>query len=120
MDPGRHGSFEGIGAHVGILDEKITIIAPMPDSPRKKQAYDRRYILGLTEIALQILPFLRLYPNQGRKRYYSRSFNPTCKGPAPVTITVGRGVIQIDSVTFQLMPNDIGYIQYLILLKDQV
>ena len=26
-----HGSFEGIGAHVGILDEKITIIAPMPD-----------------------------------------------------------------------------------------
>ena len=27
-----------------------------------------------------------------------------------MTITVKRGVIQIDSVTFQLMPNDIGYI----------
>jgi carboxyl-terminal processing protease len=31
-----HGKFEGIGAHVGVEDGKITIIAPMPGSPADK------------------------------------------------------------------------------------
>ena len=31
-----HGSFEGIGANVGIRDESITIIAPLPDSPAER------------------------------------------------------------------------------------
>ncbi|MFC2070464.1 S41 family peptidase, partial [Chloroflexota bacterium] len=31
-----HGSYEGIGAYVGIRDEQIVIIAPFPDSPSDK------------------------------------------------------------------------------------
>jgi carboxyl-terminal processing protease len=30
------GSYEGIGAYVGMRDEKIVIIAPFPDSPADK------------------------------------------------------------------------------------
>jgi carboxyl-terminal processing protease len=31
-----HGNFEGIGAEVGIKDNKLVIIAPLPDSPAAK------------------------------------------------------------------------------------
>ncbi len=31
-----HGTFEGIGANVGIRDESITIIAPLPNSPAER------------------------------------------------------------------------------------
>ena len=33
---GIHGEFEGIGAHVGIKDAKVTIIAPIAGSPADK------------------------------------------------------------------------------------
>src|SRR3989344_8425185 len=31
-----NGSFEGIGAELGIRDERLTVIAPIPDSPAEK------------------------------------------------------------------------------------
>ena len=33
---GFEGKFEGIGAYVGMRDGKVTIIAPIPDSPAEK------------------------------------------------------------------------------------
>ena len=36
-----HGSFEGIGANVGIRDGDITIIAPLPDSPAERAVSGR-------------------------------------------------------------------------------
>lgn len=42
------GIFEGIGAEIGIRDEILTIIAPLPDTPAKKsglQAGDRVYAI---------------------------------------------------------------------------
>ncbi|HNZ86235.1 MAG TPA: S41 family peptidase [bacterium] len=45
------GKFEGIGAEIGIKDEKLTIIAPLPNSPAEKsglQAGDK--ILAIDQI----------------------------------------------------------------------
>ena len=107
-----HGSFEGIGAHVGILDEKITIIAPMPDSPAEKAGIrSGDIILGINGDNTADTTLLEAVSKiRGEKGTTVDLLILHANEPVPVTITVKRGVIQIDSVTFQLMPNDIGYI----------
>ena len=107
-----HGSFEGIGAHVGIRDEKITIIAPMPDSPAEKAGIrSGEIILGINGDNTADTTLLEAVTKiRGEKGTTVDLLILHVNEATPVTITVRRGVIQIDSVSFQLMPNDIGYI----------
>ncbi len=107
------GSFEGIGAEIGIKEGRLTIIAPLIDSPAEKaglKAGDKIYAIDdsdTTDMALD----------------YAVSLIRGPKG-TPVTltilrkeskesqkITIIRSVIKIKSVSWKMLENNISYIK---------
>lgn len=109
---GLEGKYEGIGAHVTMKDEKITIIAPIKDSPAEKAGIragdvvlgvDGKSTAGMsiTEVILLIrgpegTPVTVLVQHEGETE--------------PVEITIVRARIEVSSVIFE-MRETIAYIQ---------
>ena len=108
---GLEGKFEGIGAYVGIRDERLTIIAPIPDSPAAKAGIRAGDIvlevdgsstseMSLEEAVLHIrgpkgTPVRLLVLHQGETE--------------PEEIEIVRAEIELSSVHFE-MREDIAYI----------
>ena len=107
-----HGSFEGIGAHVGIKDNLITIIAPMPDSPAEKAGIvPGDVILGINGADTQNTTLLEAVSKIRGKSGTTVDLLILHKGASnPETITVKRGTIQLDSIHFEIMQDDVGYL----------
>jgi carboxyl-terminal processing protease len=108
---GIEGKFEGIGAYVGMKDDRVTIIAPIPDSPAAKAgiragdvilAIDGESAEGIsvTEAVLRIrgpkgTPVRLLVLHEGETE--------------PVELEIIRDEIKLASVIFE-MKDDIAYI----------
>jgi len=107
-----HGSFEGIGAHVGMRDNLITIIAPMPDSPAEKAGIlPGDVILGINGATTENTTLLEAVSKIRGKRGTTVDLLILHLGYSdPENITVKRGVIQLDSIHFEIMPDDVGYL----------
>ena len=108
------GSFEGIGAHVSMENEQFTIVAPMRGSPAETAGI----------LAGDIVIAVDGDPTQGMAEW---EIIDRVRGPAgstvvltvlhpaatePVEITVIRGRIELDSVTWSRIPQtDLAYLQ---------
>ncbi len=106
------GKFEGIGAYVGIRDEQLIIISPIPDSPAARSGIRAGDIIlavedtptvgmSLEEAVLRIrgpegTPIRLLILHQGETE--------------PEEIKIVRAEIKVPSVTFE-MKEDIAYIR---------
>ena len=106
------GKFEGIGAYVGIRDEQLIIISPIPDSPADRAGIRAGDIIlavedtptvgmSLEEVVLRIrgpegTPIRLLILHQGDTE--------------PEEIEIIRAEIKVPSVTFE-MKEDIAYIR---------
>jgi len=107
-----HGIFEGIGAHVGMRDEKITIIAPIEGTPAEKAGIKPGDVilaingetteeLSLNEAVLKIrgqagTPVILLVLHQDETE--------------PVEIEIIRAPIEVPSVRYEMKDN-IAYIR---------
>ena len=107
------GFFGGIGAQVGMREGRLTIIAPLPDTPAEQAGImpgdvileiDGESASGLTlqEAVSRIrgeqgttVELLVLHLNQ----------------PEPAEIAITRGVIPLETVRFAMRPDGIGHLQ---------
>jgi carboxyl-terminal processing protease len=106
------GKFEGIGATVGVRDNQIIIVAPIPNSPADKAGIRAGDIilgidggstegLSLEEVALRI---------RGPKGTSVRVTIQHQGETAPVELEIVRAEIELPSVSFE-MRGDIAYIR---------
>lgn len=107
------GSFEGIGAEVAIRDGRITIIAPLPDTPAERAGIrpgdiileiDGQSTKGIT--LLEAVSKIR-----GQKGSTVRLGVLHINSKEPVSITVARDVIKLRSVRFSMLKDGIGHLR---------
>ncbi len=107
------GSFEGIGALVSIEDGKLTVVSPIEGGPAERQGVqagdkileingETTSDMSLTQAILKIrgpkgtpVTLLILHPGETE----------------PVDIEIGREVISVDSVSLDMLPDDIAVIK---------
>ncbi|MDR3211263.1 MAG: hypothetical protein LBU79_05035 [Planctomycetota bacterium] len=113
FDAQLKANYGGIGAWVGVRDKRFTILTPMYEKPaykaglRPMDVIDRVNEVDVTDMRQNdIVKLLKGEPNSIVKlRVYRRSWKE------PRTIDVKREIIQIESVLWQTLPGDIGYIK---------
>lgn len=109
---GYRGFFEGIGARVTLTDAGLTVIAPIPGAPAEEAGIRAGDIIlavdGESIDHLTLIEAVNLIRGPGGTdvSLLVRHANSV----EPVTITVTRGRIPIDSTAFQMLDDGIGHL----------
>lgn len=108
------GRFQGIGAEIGIKDEQLVIIAPLPDTPAERAGLmagdaiikiDQQETNGMAvERAVQLI--------RGAKgtKVTLTIFRPATKKP-PFDVSIERDEIFVKSVTWKTLPQNLALIE---------
>lgn len=121
LDPQRFGEeeskiqgvFEGIGAQVGIREELLTVIAPLPDTPAERAGIRAGDVilevdgeptenLSLQEAVSRI---------RGRQGTIVELLVLHSNEANPVLIPITRGKIPLETVRFTMLEDGIGHLQ---------
>jgi carboxyl-terminal processing protease len=107
------GVFEGIGAQVGIREEQLTVIAPLPDTPAERagiRAGD--VILEVDGEATENLSLQEAVSRiRGRKGTTVELLVLHANENSPVLIPITRGEIPLETVRFTMLDDGIGHLQ---------
>lgn len=106
------GSFDGIGAEIGLRDEIITIIAPLANSPAQSaglRAGDKVYAIdGESTIGLNA--------NSAAKKIKGPKGEPVTltilrEGVEPFDVEIIRDTVQVESVKTETLATNVYYLQ---------
>jgi len=107
-----NGKFEGIGAEIAIKDDRLTIVAPLPDSPAEKagiQAGDVIFSIDGTDTAdMTLREAVKLIRGEKGTIVKLLIFR---EGQDPFEVEITRDVIYIESVKYEIKDGNIGYIE---------
>ena len=107
------GEFEGIGAHVGMRDGRITIIAPIADTPADKAGLKPGDILtsinGESAEGLSIMEAVGRIRGPKGEAVELGVFRPS-RGE-PLTVTIVRDVILVESVSLRMLVGRIAHLR---------
>lgn len=112
------GSFEGIGAEVGIKDDIVTIVAPLEDSPAQKaglRAGDKVIeIEGETTANMSIDDAVKKMRGAKGSELYIKVLRIRDEDETETKdITVVRDVIRLDSVRTEILDDHIAHVRIL-------
>jgi len=107
------GFFEGIGAEVGMRDGRITILSPMPDTPAAQAGIKPGdVILEINGESTEGITLLEAISKiRGQKGTTVQLEVVHLNSREPVTITVARDVIKLQSVRFLMLTGGIGHMR---------
>ncbi|MCR4311744.1 MAG: S41 family peptidase, partial [Candidatus Uhrbacteria bacterium] len=115
------GTFFGIGAEIGIKEEQIVVIAPLPETPAEKAgvaagdailAIDGAPTVGMTTNDAVIL----IRGDKGTDVVLTLSRN----GGEPFDVTITRDEITVKSVTSEIRSDNVGVIEINVFNDDTV
>lgn len=103
------GSFEGIGAEIGIRDDILTIVAPLPETPADKagiKSGDKVYeINGESTMGISVDEAVSKIRGPGGSEVILTIFREDFSEPKEITIV--RDTIEINSVETELLEDNI-------------
>ena len=107
------GSFEGIGAEIGIKHGQLVIIAPLPGSPAEKAGVlPGDFVLeidGKITTGITLDSAVRNIRGEGGTPVVLTMYRNGFEEPQEFSIT--RGTINVQSVTYEFLDNNIAYIE---------
>ena len=107
------GYFEGIGAQVAMDEGRLTIIAPLPNTPAERAGIrPGDVILEIDGNSTDGITLLEAVTKiRGEKDTTVVLLVLHLNETEPVTIGIRRGVIPLESVEFEMLPDGIGYLR---------
>ena len=107
------GFFEGIGAQVGIQEGRLTIIAPLPDTPAEHSGIrPGDVILAIDGESADGLSLLEAVSRiRGERGTTVELLVMHLNSREPTLIPITRGVIPLETVRFALRPDGIGHLR---------
>ena len=107
------GFFEGIGAQVSMDDGRLTIIAPLPNTPAERAGIrPGDVILEIDGDSTDGITLLEAVSKiRGEKDTTVVLLVLHLNENEPVTLGIRRGVIPLESVRFEMLPENIGHLQ---------
>ena len=109
------GSFGGIGAEVAVRDGRLTIVAPIPGTPAERAGIQPGDVIleidGESTAGVTLLEAVGKI--RGRKGTEVRLLVLHRQSKEPVSITITRDVIPLDSVRFSMLADRIGHLRIL-------
>lgn len=107
------GSFEGIGTEIGIKDDQLTIIAPLPNSPAAAaglQPGDRILAIdGVDTVGMAIDTAVNRI--RGEKGTEVTLIIRSADEPESREVTIIRDVIIVESVSWSMLDTSIAYVE---------
>ena len=109
---GLEGEIEGIGAQVGIREEKLTVISPIPDSPAARAGVRSEDVIleidGESTVGMSMVE--AVLKIRGPKGTTVRLLIQHADETEPVEIDIVRATIELSSVTVEMV-EDIAHLR---------
>jgi carboxyl-terminal processing protease len=106
------GTLSGIGAEVGIKNNKLTVIASVDGSPAQKAGLRAGDVIALIDKHDTSSLTLDEAVAKIRGKAGSKVTLEILRGSSePITLTITRDVINVPSVKWSMKPGNVGYIQ---------